>query len=104
MTDIEQLLLANLRIAKKQIIRLPCFICGEQNAVMHHIKHVRKALQKKQNDSLEDMADVMADDLDLEETKFDAEQDQARIDSRDENIDDNDFCCNPCCRRIKENG
>ena len=47
--------------------------------------------EKKQNDSLEDMADVMADDLDLEETKFDAEQDQARIDSRDENIEDNDF-------------
>ena len=47
--------------------------------------------EKKQNDSLEDMADVMADDLDLEETKFDAEQDQARMDSRDENIDDNDF-------------
>ena len=47
--------------------------------------------EKKQNDSLEDMADVMADDLNLEETKFDAEQDQARIDSRDENIEDNDF-------------
>ena len=47
--------------------------------------------EKKQNESLEDMADVMADDLNLEETKFDVEQDQARIDSRDENIEDNDF-------------
>ena len=47
--------------------------------------------EKKQNDSLEEMADVMADDLNLEETKFDAEQDQARIDSRDQNIEDNDF-------------
>jgi len=46
--DVEQLLLANLRIAKKQIIRLPCVICGEQNTVMHHVKHVRKVLQKKQ--------------------------------------------------------
>lgn len=46
--DVEQLLLSNLRIAKKQIISLPCVICGEQNTVMHHIKHVRKVLQKKQ--------------------------------------------------------
>jgi len=46
-TDVEQLLLANLRIAKKQIVRLPCVICGEPNTVIHHIKHVHKALRKK---------------------------------------------------------
>jgi group II intron reverse transcriptase/maturase len=45
-TDIEQLLLANLRIAKKQIVRQPCVFCGDTNSVMHHIKHVRKTLQK----------------------------------------------------------
>jgi len=58
-TDVEQLLLANLRIAKKQIIRLPCFICGEQNTVMHHIKHVRTALQKKQTGSYNYYLEVM---------------------------------------------
>ena len=46
-TDIEQLLLVNLRVARKQIVRQPCVICGDPNTQMRHIKHVGKALQKK---------------------------------------------------------
>lgn len=57
--DVEQLLLANLRIAKKQIVRLPCVICGEQNTVMHHVKHVRKVLQKKNPNSFNYYLEVM---------------------------------------------
>ena len=57
--NVEQLLLINLRIAKKQIIRQPCIICGEPNAVMHHIKHVRKILQKKKPDSYNYYLEVM---------------------------------------------
>jgi group II intron reverse transcriptase/maturase len=45
-TDIEQLLLANLKVAKQHLIKWPCVICGEP-AEMHHIKHVRKTLSKK---------------------------------------------------------
>jgi len=43
-TNIEQLLLANLRIAKKQIVRRPCVFCGDENSQRHHVKHVRKVL------------------------------------------------------------
>jgi group II intron reverse transcriptase/maturase len=57
--DVEQLLLANLRIARKQIVRQPCIICGEPNAVMHHVKHVRKILQKKKPDSYNYYLEVM---------------------------------------------
>ena len=45
-TDIEQLLMVNLKIAKSHFIKWPCVICGK-SAEMHHIKHVRKALSKK---------------------------------------------------------
>jgi len=58
-TDIEQLLLANLRIARKQIVRLPCVICGAINTVMHYIKHVRKTLQKKKPGSYNYYLEVM---------------------------------------------
>ena len=47
------------RIAKKQIVRLPCVICGEQNTVMHHVKHVRKVLQKKNPNSFNYYLEVM---------------------------------------------
>ena len=45
-TDIEQLLLVNLKVAKQHLILWPCVICGAP-AEMHHIKHVRKTLSKK---------------------------------------------------------
>lgn len=57
-TDVEQLLLSNLRISKKQLIRMPCVFCGEK-AVMHHIKHVRKVLQKKKPGSFNYYLEVM---------------------------------------------
>lgn len=57
--DVEQLLLANLRIAKKQIIRSPCVICGDLNTEMHHIKHVRKTLQRTQPGSFNYYLEVM---------------------------------------------
>jgi len=48
--DVEQLLLENLKVAKQHLIEWPCIICGEP-AEMHHVKHVRKALQKKKSGS-----------------------------------------------------
>lgn len=56
-TDVEQLLLLNLRVAKKQLIRMSCVFCGEK-AVMHHVKHVRKTLQKKKPGSFNDYLEV----------------------------------------------
>ena len=47
-TSIEQLLLANLKVAKQHLIKWPCVICGEP-AEMHHVKHVRKTLSKKKS-------------------------------------------------------
>nr|QUS63590.1 rt-like putative protein [Haslea silbo] len=47
-TDIEQLLLANLKVAKKHLIKWRCVICGD-HAEMHHIKHIRKTLAKKKS-------------------------------------------------------
>lgn len=44
--NVEQLLLVNLKFAKKHLITWPCVICG-MPAEMHHIKTVRKALLKK---------------------------------------------------------
>lgn len=58
-TDVEQLLLANLRIAKKQIMGLPCVICGEPDTTIYHIKHVRKTLQKKQLSNFNYCLEVM---------------------------------------------
>jgi len=57
-TDVEQLLLTNLRVAKKQLIRMPCVFCGKK-AVMHHVKHVRKTLQKKKRGSFNYYLEVM---------------------------------------------
>jgi group II intron reverse transcriptase/maturase len=57
-TNIEQLLFANLKIAKQHLIKWPCVICGEP-AEMHHIKHVRKALQKKKSGSFDMYLEVM---------------------------------------------
>jgi len=57
--DVEQLLLANLRVARKRIVRQPCIICGEPNAEMHHVKHVRKILQKKKPNSYNYYLEVM---------------------------------------------
>ena len=45
-TNIKQLLLVNLKVAKQHLILWPCVICGAP-AEMHHIKHVRKTLPKK---------------------------------------------------------
>jgi len=45
-TNMEQLLLANLKVAKKHLIKWPSIICGEP-AEMYHIKHVWKTLSKK---------------------------------------------------------
>lgn len=47
-TSVEQLLLANLKVAKQHLIKWPCVICGEP-AEMHHVKHVRKTLSKKKS-------------------------------------------------------
>lgn len=46
-TDVEQLLIVNLRIARKQIVRQPCITCSEPDTIMSHIKPMGKVLQKK---------------------------------------------------------
>ena len=50
--EIENLLISNLKTAKKHMIVWPCAICNEkENIEMHHIKHVRKTLKNKKNGS-----------------------------------------------------
>nr|YP_009495515.1 reverse transcriptase [Psammoneis japonica]AWQ64245.1 reverse transcriptase [Psammoneis japonica] len=39
------LLMKNLKFAKQHLIKWPCVVCGSP-AVMHHVKHIRKALKK----------------------------------------------------------
>jgi len=56
--DVEQLLFANLKVAKQHLIKWPCVICGCP-AEMHHIKHVRKALQKKKPGSFDAFLEAM---------------------------------------------
>lgn len=58
-TDVEQLLFTNLRIAKKQIVRLPCVICGEPNAIMYRIQHGRQILQKNKPGSFNYYLEMM---------------------------------------------
>ena len=45
--DVDNLLIENIKIAKQHFIKWPCVICGDPKAEMHHVKHVRKVLQKK---------------------------------------------------------
>ena len=56
--DVEQLLFANLKVAKQHLIKWPCAICGGP-AEMHHIKHVRKSLQKKKPGSFDAYLEAM---------------------------------------------
>lgn len=56
--NVEQLLLSNLKIAKQHLIKWPCAICGAP-AEMHHIKHVRKTLQKKKPESFNAYLEAM---------------------------------------------
>ena len=44
--SVEKLLFKHLKLAKIHFIHWPCVICGKP-AEMHHIKHVRKVLKKK---------------------------------------------------------
>jgi hypothetical protein len=44
--SVENLLFKHLKLAKIHFIHWPCVICGKP-AEMHHIKHVRKVLKKK---------------------------------------------------------
>lgn len=57
-TNVEQLLLLNLKVAKQHLINWPCAICGEP-AEMHHMKHVRKSLQKKRPGSFNAYLEAM---------------------------------------------
>lgn len=54
----DNLLLENLKIAKKHLIKWPCVICGEK-AEMHHVKHVRKVLSKKKPGSFNAYLEAM---------------------------------------------
>ena len=46
--NIEQLLLLNLKYGRKSLIKWNCVICGNSdNVEMHHIRHVRRSLEKK---------------------------------------------------------
>lgn len=56
--NVEQLLLANLKIAKKRLVTWPCVICGKP-AEMHHIKHVRKILAEKRSGSYDYYLEAM---------------------------------------------
>lgn len=56
--DVEQLLFANLKVAKQHLIKWPCVICGKL-AEMHHIKHVRKTLQRKKPGSFNAYLEAM---------------------------------------------
>jgi hypothetical protein len=46
-SNVEVLLKENLKVASKHLIKWPCVICGDPNAEMHHLKHIRKSLKKK---------------------------------------------------------
>jgi len=46
-SDVTQLILRNLKLAKLSVLKYPCVICGDPSSEMHHINHVRKALTKK---------------------------------------------------------
>lgn len=52
------LLVENLKIAKQHLIKWPCVICGEK-AEMHHVKHVRKVLNKKKPGSFNAYLEAM---------------------------------------------
>jgi hypothetical protein len=57
-TDVEQLLLANLKIAKQHLIKWSCVICNKF-AEIHHIKHVYKTLQNKKPGSFNAYLEAM---------------------------------------------
>lgn len=44
--DVNELLKANIKIAKMHMVRWVCVIC-QQPAEMHHLRHVKKVLRKK---------------------------------------------------------
>lgn len=56
--DTEVLLRENLRVAKQHLITWPCVICGNK-AEMHHVKHVRKVLSKKEPGSFNAYLEAM---------------------------------------------
>jgi group II intron reverse transcriptase/maturase len=57
-TDIEQLLLVNFKVAKQHLILWPCVICGAP-AEIHHIEHVRETLSKKKPGSFDYYLEAM---------------------------------------------
>jgi group II intron reverse transcriptase/maturase len=58
--DVDALLVENLRLAKQQLIKWPCVICGAtDDVVMHHIVHVRKRLSKNKPGSFDAYLEAM---------------------------------------------
>lgn len=57
--NVEVLLKENLKIASKHLIKWPCVICGDPNAEMHHVKHIRKSLRKKNPKSFDAYLEAM---------------------------------------------
>jgi len=57
--NVTQLILKNLKLAKKSVVKMPCIICGDPLSEMHHIKSVRKTLKKKVPKSFNYYMEVM---------------------------------------------